>query len=384
MTRTVPLGQPTVGEPELAAVAEVFASGWLSGAGPSCLAFEGEFAEVVGTQHALATANCGAALHLALVVLGAGPGDEVIVGDYTFPATGHSALWTGARPIFADVRPDIWSADPAAVEAQITPRTVGILAVDVFGQPADYDELRAIADRHGLWLVEDAACSAGATYRGRPAGSLADLATFSFHGRKGITAGEGGALVGDSGDLMDLARTLHTYGIAPAVTREGERTLPVPTFETVGYNYRLSDVQAGIMRAQLRRLPHLLAARTASAAAYAAGFGDLEQLTLPVALPDRTHPWQSYVLTLDPALDRGAVALALREQGVGCNFGTYASHVQPVYAAAAGRPLPACPVSADLFARHLAIPMHANLTTDDLEHVITTVRAVVGSDAVRR
>ena len=219
------------------------------------------------------------------------------------------------------------------------------------------------------------------TYHGRPAGSLADLAAFSFHGRKGITAGEGGALVGDRGDLMDRARKLHTYGIAPAVTREGEATLPVPSFDEAGYNYRLSDVQAAIMRVQLGRLPDLLAARTRSAQVYAAGLGDLDQLTLPVALDDRTHPWQSYVLTLDPSLDRGRVALALREQGVGCNFGTYASHVQPVYGTPAGRE---CPVSADLFHRHLAIPMHANLTDDDLTHVVDTVRAVVGSDAVRR
>lgn len=180
MSKTVALGQPTVGDAELEAVAAVFASGWLSGAGPSCQAFESEFAQVAGTRHALATSNCGSALHLGLRALGAGPGDEVIVGDYTFPATGHSVLWSGATPVFADVRPDIWSADPAAVEAAVTPRTVGIIAVDVFGQPADYDELRAIADRHGLWLMEDAACSAGATYRGRPAGSLADVATFSF------------------------------------------------------------------------------------------------------------------------------------------------------------------------------------------------------------
>lgn len=382
MTRTVALGAPTVGADELAAVQAVFDSGWLSGAGPTCAAFEAEFAAAVGVGHALATANCGAALHLGLQVLGAGPGDEVIVGDYTFPATGHAVLWTGARAVFADIRPDIWSADPASVEARITERTVGIIAVDVFGQPADYDELRAVAARHGLWLMEDAACSAGATYRGRPAGGLADVATFSFHGRKGITAGEGGALVSDRAELIAAARKLHTYGIAPALSREGAISLPVPSFDEAGYNYRLSDVQAGIMRAQLRRLPDLVAARDAAAQRYAAQLGELEQLALPTALLDRTHPWQSYVLTLHPGLDRGAVALALRERGVGCNFGTYASHVQPVYARSG--PVAPCPVSADLFARHLAIPMHANLTEDDTTYVSDTVREVVASAAVRR
>jgi perosamine synthetase len=376
---SVALGQPTVGSEELEAIAAVFESGWLSGAGPACKAFEEEFARTVGTAHALATSNCGSALHLGLKVLGAGQGDEVIVGDYTFPATGHSVVWSGATPVFADVRPDIWSLDPAAVEAAITPRTVGILAVDVFGQPADYDELRAIADRHGLWLMEDAACSAGATYKGRPAGSLADVATFSFHGRKGITAGEGGALVTDRADLADHARKLHTYGIEPAISREGSRDLPVPSFDEAGFNYRLSDISAAIMQVQLRRLPDLLAARRQAAAAYEDLLGDLDLVTLPVALEDREHPWQSYVITLDPSVDRGVVATELRARGVQCNFGTYASHLQPVYGSTVS-----CPVSADLFARHLAIPMHANLTEDQIEVVAKTVRDVVSSPDARR
>ncbi|WP_199423590.1 DegT/DnrJ/EryC1/StrS family aminotransferase [Actinotalea solisilvae] len=379
MTDVVPLGQPTVGEEELAAIAEVFTTGWLSGAGPSCRAFEQAFAATVGTAHALATSNCGSALHLGLEVLGAGPGDEVIVGDYTFPATGHSVMWTGATPVFADVRPDIWSADPAAVEAAITPRTVGILAVDPFGQPADYDELRAIADKHGLWLMEDAACSAGATYKGRPAGSLADVATFSFHGRKGITAGEGGALVTDRTDLADHARKLHTYGIEPALTREASTDLPVPSFDEAGYNYRLSDVAAAIMQVQLRRLPTLLANRRRAAAEYAELLGDLELVTLPVELADREHPWQSYVITLDPSLDRGVVATELRARGVQCNFGTYASHLQPVYGLKQQ-----LPVSADLFARHLAVPMHANLTSEQVRTVATAVRDVVTAPTSRR
>ena len=374
----IALGQPTVGEAELAAVAEVFRSGWLSGAGPTCKRFEERFAAVAGTEHALATSNCGAALHLAVTVLGAGPGDEVVVGDYTFPATGHAVMWAGAIPVFADVRPDVWSADPAAVEAAITRRTVGIIAVDVFGQPADYDELAAIARRHGLWLVEDAACAAGASYRGRPAGSVADVATFSFHGRKGITAGEGGALTTDRADLDGRARKLHTYGIAPAIDRQGGAALPVPCFDELGYNYRMSDIAAGVMLAQLDRLPVLLAGRRRVAECYAELLGDLELLRLPVALPDRTHPWQSYVLTLDRSLDRGAVAARLRDRGVQCNFGTYASHVQPLYGGAGH-----CPVSADLFRRHLAIPMHANLTNAQVERVAKTVRDAVRDTASR-
>lgn len=374
MSHTVALGEPTVGPEELAAVQRVFDSGWLSGAGPTCREFEGRFAETVGTSHALATSNCGSALHLGLEVLGVKPGDEVIVGDYTFPATGHSVMWTGARPVFADIRPDIWSADPASVEASITDRTVGIIAVDVFGQPADYDELRAIADKHGLFLMEDAACSAGASYKGRPAGSLADVATFSFHGRKGITAGEGGALVTDRDDLAEHARKLHTYGIAPALSREGISDLPIPSFDEAGYNYRLSDISAGIMLAQLDRLPGLVARRGEIAAAYAERLRGLEGVTAPVALDDRVHPWQSYVITLDEGIDRGVVATHLRQNGVQCNFGTYASHVQPIYQF--DRSLP---VSADLFLRHLAIPMHANLTESDVDRVVEVLTEAVSA-----
>lgn len=365
MPHTVALGEPTVGESELEAVKRVFESGWLSGAGPTCREFETRFAETAGTSHVLTTSNCGSALHLALTVLGAGPGDEVIVGDYTFPATGHSVMWTGATPVFADIRPDIWTVEPAAVEAAITPRTAGIIAVDVFGQPADFDELRAIADRHGLWLVEDAACSAGASYKGRPAGSLADIATFSFHGRKGITAGEGGALTTDNQQWADRARKLHTYGIAPALTREGSTDLPVPSFDEAGYNFRMSDVAAGIMLAQLDRLQTLVARRGEIAALYAERLGDIEAVTAPVALDDRVHPWQSYVVTLAPEVDRGRVAHHMRSNGVQCNFGTYASHVQPVYGFDGH-----LPVSAELWTRHLAIPMHANLTTSDVDRVV--------------
>lgn len=372
MPKTVALGEPTVGEAELEAVSRVFASGWLSGAGPTCREFEERFAGVAGTSHALATSNCGSALHLGLQVLGAGAGDEVIVGDYTFPATGHSVVWTGAKPVFADIRPDIWTVDPAAVEASITPRTVGILAVDVFGQSADYDELRAIADKHGLWLMEDAACSAGASYKGRAAGSLADVATFSFHGRKGITAGEGGALTTDDDLLAEHARKLHTYGIAPALSREGSTDLPIPSFDEAGYNYRLSDVAAGIMLAQLDRLPTLVARRGATAAAYAERLAPLEGVQAPVSLADRVHPWQSYVITLDPDIDRGRVVGHLRGNGVQCNFGTYASHIQPVYGFEGS-----LPISADLFTRHLAIPMHANLEESDVDRVVEVLTEAI-------
>lgn len=368
----IALGAPTVGDAELAAVAEVLRSGWLAGAGPTCRRFEERFAGVAGTRNALSTSNCGAALQLALNTLGVGPGDEVIVADYTFPATGHAVCHTGATPVFADIRPDIWTVNPDAVRAAVTSRTVGVIAVDVFGQPADYDELYAITGATGLFLIEDAACAAGATYRGRPAGSLADVAAFSFHGRKNITAGEGGALTSDDEELIAHARKLHTYGIEPALQREGAATLPIPSFDELGYNYRLSDVQAGIMLAQLDRLDELLIARRAVARCYSELLAGVDGVEVPVALDDREHPWQAYAVNLAPEISRDEVALRLRAEGIGANFGTYASHLQPVYS-----PGRECPVSADVFARQLAIPMHANLTPDQVQRVAETLAKIV-------
>ncbi|SNR28938.1 dTDP-4-amino-4,6-dideoxygalactose transaminase [Haloechinothrix alba] len=372
----IALGRPTVGDAELAAVADVFRSGWLAGAGPTCERFEERFARVTGVRHALATSSCGAALQLGLRALGVEPGDEVVVADYTFPATGHAVVRAGATPVFADVRADTATVDPAAVAAALTRRTVGILAVDVAGQPADYDDLAAIARRHGLWLFEDAACAAGATYRSRPAGSLADLAAFSFHGRKGITAGEGGALVSDRSELVERARKLHTYGISQAAASEGSAELPVPCFDEVGDNYRLSDVQAAIMLAQLDRLPDLLAARRRVAERYRAAFDGLDGVTPAVELPDRTHAWQAYHLTVTGGLGRDRVATRLRERGIGCGFGTYASHLQPAY----GRQ-PHLPVSAEQFATRLSLPMHANLTDREVDRVIDAARDAVRASA---
>jgi dTDP-4-amino-4,6-dideoxygalactose transaminase len=372
MADVIPLGQPTVGEEELAAIAEVFRSGWLAGNGPTSRRFEAAFARVAGSRHALALNNCTAALHLAFLGLGASAGDEVLVADYTFPATGHAVMFTGATPVFVDVRPDIWTIDPALVEAAITPRTVGIAAVDVAGQPADYDELNAIARKHGLWVVEDAAAASGATYKGRPAGSLADATCFSFHGRKGITSGEGGALTTDRDELDAYARKVHAFGISSALDRAESEDLPIPQFDELGYNYKLSDIAAAIMLVQLERLPALLAARQSAADGYAERLADLDLVRLPAVAEDRTSVWQSYFLTLAPEVDRGRVARQLREAGVQCTFGTYASHVQPLYGTR-----PPCPNSADAFARHLAIPMHANLTSDDLDRVADAVRDAV-------
>ncbi|WP_028807392.1 DegT/DnrJ/EryC1/StrS family aminotransferase [Streptomyces sp. 303MFCol5.2] len=368
----IPLVHASLGEQELAAVAEVFASGWPAGQGPQGKALEARLAEKYGVGDAVAVSNCGAALHLAMLALGVKPGDEVIVADYGFPAPAQAALYVGAVPVFADVRPDTYTVDPQAVADLVTPRTVGIVAVDTVGMPADYTELQAIADRHGLFLVEDAACAVGATYQGRQAGALAEVGCLSFHGRKGASSGEGGALLARDPAIGKDARLRSSFGIGSIFDMGNVVGLPIPTFTEIGYNFKLSDIAAAILRIQLGRIDELLARRSAVAAQYTELLAGEELLTVPTVPQDRTHAWQTYMVTLDASVDRAAVAAELRGQGIGCGHGTFAAHVQPVFEAKQ-----TCPVSADLFARQLAVPMHAELAPGQVERVVDALRGAV-------
>lgn len=368
----IPLVYASLGEKELAAVAEVFASGWPAGQGPRGKALEAQLKERYGARDAVAVSNCGAALHLAMLAFGVKPGDEVIVADYTFPAPAHAVRYVGGTPVFADVRPDTGTIDPEAVAALVTPRTVGIIAVDTLGLPADYTELQEIADRHGLFVIEDAACAVGATYKGREAGALAEVACLSFHGRKGATAGEGGALIATDPAIGAAARRLSSFGIGSIYDQAQVIDMPIPQFTEIGYNFKLSDIAAAILQVQLGRIEELLDRRRAVAARYAELFADEELLTTPYVPADRTHAWQSYLVTLDPGVNRAGVAADLRAQGIGCLHGTWASHLQPAFEAKQD-----CPVSADLFKRNLGIPMHAELTMSQVERVAEAVRTAV-------
>ncbi|MFE6486179.1 DegT/DnrJ/EryC1/StrS family aminotransferase [Streptomyces sp. NPDC057757] len=373
---TIPLVHASLGEQELAAVAEVFASGWPAGQGPRGKALEAQLAQRYGAGGAVAVSNCGAALHLAMLALGVKPGDEVIVADYTFPAPAHAVRYVGAVPVFADVRPDTGTIDPQAVADLVTDKTVGVIAVDTVGLPADYAPLQEIADRHGLFLVEDAACAVGATYQGREAGALAEVACLSFHGRKGATSGEGGALIATDPAVAADARLRSSFGIGSIFDQAQIIGLPIPEFTEIGYNFKLSDIAAAILQVQIGRIGELLQRRSAVAARYAELFAGEDLLTLPHVPEDRTHAWQSYVVTLDESVDRAGLATELRAQGIGCGHGTWATHVQPVF-----RTQQTCPVSADLFARNLAIPMHAELTEAQTERVADVVRRALRTHA---
>lgn len=369
----IPLTRPATDDRELAAVAEVLASGWLAGQGPRSTELEQGFRGLANRAHAVALNNCTAGLHLALSALGVGPGDEVLVSDYSFPATGHAVLYVGAKPVFVDVRPDTGTIDPAQVEAHITGRTRGIIAVDALGVPADWDPLQEIADRRGLFLVEDAACSAGGVYRDRPCGSFGDVAVFSLHARKGITSGEGGVLVTDDEALAARVRSESCFGMQSAFARQAADTLTIPTFPDLGYNYKLSDILAAVATVQLTKLDEFTKRRREIADRYARLLAEVPGIAAPSIPGDRLPTWQTYAVTVDAALDRDAIAVALRNEGIGCNIGTYAMHIQPVY----GTDNSDCPVSKSLLDRHLALPMYTDLTDADQDRVVETLAKIV-------
>jgi len=369
----VPLTRPSTDDAELSAVAEVLDSGWLAGQGPNGSVLEEGFKRLTGRQHAIAVNNCTAGLHLALAALGLETGDEVIVADYSFPATGHAVLYCGGVPVFVDVRADTGTIDAGLVESAISPRTRAIVAVDALGMPADWGPLEEIALRNGVFLVEDAACSAGGLYAGKPCGSFGDVAVFSLHARKGITCGEGGVVVTDEPAVAARVRRESCFGMESAFDRQLVHALAVPAFHHIGYNYKLSDILAAIASVQLGKIERFLQRRSAIAARYAELLAYVPGIALPSVPADRLPTWQTYAVTVLPGLSRDELAIAMRTQGIGCNIGTYALHRQGVYPQGRAN----CPVSGQLFERHLALPMYTDLADADQLRVAETLARVI-------
>ena len=340
------LARPDVGEPEAEAVREVLRSGQLT-MGAKVEEFEEAIAGAVGVTHAAAVSSGTAALHLAVLALGIGPGDEVIVPAYTFPATANAVELCGASAVLVDVDPDTFLVDPRSVARALTDRTRAVMAVHLFGRPVDWEALRSVVPEDVV-LIEDAAGALGASYRGVPCGGLGALACFSFHPRKIVTTGEGGAVTTDDGDLDAAVRRLRHHGWAEL------GSMPAP-----GFNYRLPDVLCAIGIPQIAQLESLLAARERVARGYELRLGNVV-LTPHAAEGDR-HGWQAYVVQLDR---RDEALGALRAEGIEAQIGTWALHRLEPYRAQGSFP------GADrAFERALALPFHTQLTDSDLDRV---------------
>ncbi len=353
---------------------DAFDSNWVAPLGPHVDAFEREMAERLGVAHAAALSSGTGALHLALLLLGVGPGDEIPVSTLTFSATANAVTYCGARPVLVDATAASWTIDPALLAQEIedaarrgrAPKAV--IPVDLYGQCADYEPIRQVCARHGVAILEDAAEALGATYRGRPAGSQGDLAVLSFNGNKIITTSGGGMLLSDRKDWIDRARFLATQARDPA---------PHYQHSTIGYNYRMSNLLAALGRGQLRSLAERVAARRAHNAFYRAAFADLPGIDfMPVAPYGEWNGWLT-CLTVDPAAfgaDREAVRLALEAENIEARPVWKPMHLQPVFRELGCRVVGGA-VSERLFDRGLCLPSGSSLAEQDRARVVEIVRA---------
>lgn len=355
--KRIPIASPVLDGNEMQYVRECLESTWISSHGKFIDAFERRFAELCGVEHAIACNNGTTALHLALVSLGVGAGDEIIVPDLTYVATANCVRYCNADPVFVDCEPRTFNIDPAAIEAKITPRTKGIIVVHLFGQPCDMDEIQKIADAHGLFIVEDAAEAHGAKYKGRPVGSLGKCATFSFFGNKIVTTGEGGAVVTDDDELASRLRLLRGQGMDP------ERRY---WFPVIGYNYRMTNIAAAIGLAQLERVDRALAFRRRLSAWYDEALADVDVIR-PYVEPWAEHSFWMYTIKMAPdaALSRDQVLASLDAHGIETRPVFYPMHVLPPYRQA-GHDLRN---AIDCAETGLSLPTHERLTRADVARI---------------
>lgn len=357
----IPVAEPLLAGNELKYVTECVQSGWVSSLGKYVRDFEQQFAAYCGAQYGVATFNGTVAIHLLAATLGLGPGDEVIMPSLTYVATANGIRYTGATPVFVDSETETWNIDPATIEAAITPRTKAIMAVHLYGHPADMEPLRAIANKHGLLLLEDAAEAHGARYRGKRVGALSDAAIFSFYGNKIITTGEGGLIVTNNQEWADRAFFLENQG----------RTSDNPYWHPeIAYNYRMTNIQAAIGLAQLEKINDLLAIRRRNAAHYNRRLADVPGLTLPPEAEWASNVyWMYSVIVGDEfGLSRDVLREKLRAAGIDTRPFFYPVHALPMYNT--GQSLP---VAEALGARGLNLPSGATLTTKQIDYICDTL-----------
>lgn len=362
----IPLARPDLSDRETAYVNEAIATSWIASTGAFLERFEEEFASVCGTRHALAVTNGTVALHLALLGLGIGPGDEVIVPSLTYIASVNAVTYVGAHPVFVDVDPVTWCIDPIAVAAAVTPRTRAIMAVHLYGQPADMDALMSIAGEHSLYVIEDAAEAPLATYRDRPTGSLGHVATFSFYGNKILTSGEGGALTSDDDELIARMKLFRGQGM------DLNRRY---FFPIIGYNYRLTNIAAAFLCAQMDRRTELVARRLAIFARYEQALAGVPGIQLQASLPDRTRaPWLfSVLVTEDFGYTRDELAATLAEHDIETRPFFIPVHTLPPYAnTASDRVLP---VTLRLGTHGINLPTFSQMTDAEVDRVCSAIAA---------
>ena len=355
MTQRIPLSRPWFDEREAQAVQRVLASGWVV-QGPEVEAFEGEIARLQQARHCIAVTSGTAALHICYLALGIGPGDVVFIPSFAWPSAANMAVLVGARPVFVDVLPETYNLDPQHLKQRIeecirngSGRPRAVVPVHEFGLAADMDKIMAIAAQYSLEVIEDAACALGASYQGKPVGTFGALGTFSFHPRKSITTGEGGAIVTNDNDLAERCRAWRNHG--QKIT-DGRREFVLP-----GLNYRMTEIQGAIGRVQMTKLPEILKQRSLLAQAYFSSLADGAKIRLPANVPEQT--WQTFMIVLDETLERQKIMATMTQAGFDTGAGSVAGHLGRQF-----NPGPSLPVSEKLHQQGLALPLFCGLSIE--------------------
>ena len=375
----IPIARPYIGEEEAAAAAEVVRSGWLT-QGKQVQAFEDALVAYTGARHAIVVSNCTTALHLALVAAGVGPGDEVICPSFTYIATANAVVHAGGTPVFVDIDPQTYNTTPELLEAAITPRTKVLMPVDQIGLAADMPAIMELARRRGLIVVEDAAPTLGATVHDQKIGTFADLTCFSFHPRKSITTGEGGLITTENDDLAERLKTIRSHAASTsAFARHASGTTDIEEYRELGWNYRMTDVQAAIGLVQLSRLDGILAERRRLAERYSRLLGVDARIQVPYVPPERPHTYQSYCVWLHGGAPRADIMAALAARGIATRRGVMASHLEPYYRER--YPDLSLPVTEQASAETLLLPLYVGMAEADQDLVIESLLAALDGKA---
>jgi len=380
MTVRIPIARPSLGDAEIEAARRAIASGWIT-QGPEVAAFEREFAAVVGAPHACAVSSATTALHLTLLAAGVGPGDEVVTVSHSFIATANVIRYCGAIPVFVDVDPGTYNMAAGLVEGAIGPRTRAILCVHQLGMPCEIDALVAIARARALPLIEDAACAIGSEVCvdgqweriGRPHG---DAACFSFHPRKVLSTGDGGMITTRHAEWDARCRLLRHHGMSvPDTVRHASAQVIAEAYPVLGFNYRMTDIQAAIGREQLRRLPHLIAARRARASRYRELLQPLPLVRCPEEPAAARSNWQTFCVMLDEGLDQAAVMQHMLDAGISTRRGVMCAHREAAYPAGTWRAGSALTCGERIQDRGLALPLYPDMTDAEQDAVIAGLTA---------
>ncbi|MCL5774010.1 MAG: DegT/DnrJ/EryC1/StrS family aminotransferase [Firmicutes bacterium] len=376
VSEKIPITKPFLGEEEVAAFAKAIKSGWVS-QGPMVQKFEEAFCTLSGVEFAVASTSCTTALHLALIAAGVKSGDEVIVPAFTFIASANVVEYTGAKPVFVDIDISTFNIDASKIEEKITKNTRAIMPVHLFGLCADMDPVMEIAEKHRLAVIEDAACAAGSLYNGKWAGTFGDAGAFSFHPRKIITTGEGGMITTNDKGIAEKCRELRSHGgKASDLERHNKGDFALPEHDELGYNYRMTDIQAAMGLEQLKKLDYIITKRRNIAAIYDEHFYGINELAFPAAGKKYFHTYQSYVLRIieKSPIDRDSLALKLQESGISTRQGTHSVPHLGYYRKKYGYTEKDFPLSFKADKTSLTIPLFPSMSEESLLFVIKEIR----------